>query len=80
MKAAGDLNNLLKKSAITEFTNKQKPISFFYYIKSDVEHVLPSGCHPFFADDCKTWFVKKLQELESKCTFFKRNQHRTECR
>ena len=49
---------------IAEKISHQRSVSFCYYTKSDLEHILPSGCHQFFGDDCKERFVKQMQNLE----------------
>ena len=35
-------------------------------MKSDIQYTLLCGCNHYFGDDSKEWFVKEMQELESK--------------
>ena len=55
-------HNTEKESKSTENINLQKPVSFCYYNKSDLEHHLPSVCHQDFGNDRKDWFVKKCKD------------------
>ncbi len=45
---------------------KQVPINIGYYILSDLPDVLEPGYHSYFGEDCASWFVEKIKEIEKK--------------
>ena len=59
-----------KQCAETENLNNQKPISFSYCLKSDIEQIFPSGCYHCFEAGCLKYFVREKQDLIIKSGIF----------
>ncbi len=62
----------LEGSPTEKTTNiyKQVPINIGYYILSDLPDVLEPGYHSYFGEDCASWFVEKIKEIEKKVGIF----------
>ena len=50
--------------------NRQKPVSFCHYIKSQLQHILPFESHEYFGDDFKERFVIEMRELKTNLYIF----------
>ena len=59
-------NEIEYAGASQENPRHQNSVSIKHLEIPKLEDIRPSGCHHCFGDRCKIWFVKEMQDLESK--------------